>query len=225
MSDEPLDNPIWSALITRHAQFGFGGPLTRRYDPALAPFVAVAEPSVEAEASLLSIVKPGEKVGLAGSMPPFSDQWEVEKDVQIFQMVFSGEPHVADSSEIKRLGDEDLPAMLELTALVYPAYFRAGTAKLGAYYGIHQDGRLAAMAGERMNLDGYVEISAVCTHPDFLGRGYASRLMDHLVSSISSRGDLPFLHVDDDNVRAIGVYERCGFTLRRRIAHMVVTRR
>src|SRR5262249_17048806 len=142
-------------------------------------------------------------------------EWKIEKRGVALQMTRSSRIEQTEGEvEIVRLSDADTPAMLALTALVYPAFFRARTAELGAYFGIYQDGKLAAMAGERMHLTGYEEISAVCTHPDFLGRGYARRLVGSLVNGILERGDTPFLHVEGDNERAKSLYERLGFSVR-----------
>ena len=101
--------------------------------------------------------------------------------------------------------------MLELTALVFPGFFRPRTLEMGEYLGIYHGSRLAAMAGERMRLDGFQELSAVCTHPDYTGRGYAQRLLSLLCRRAFERGFTPFLHVYADNARAIGVYRRLGF--------------
>lgn len=114
--------------------------------------------------------------------------------------------------------------MLELTALVYPSYFRAGTARLGDYFGVIKNGQLCAMAGIRMNFDGHQEISAVCTHPDSRGKGLASLLSLHLVHRITKSGDVAFLHTESDNSAAQSVYERLGFTLRKKLPFMVVDR-
>jgi ribosomal protein S18 acetylase RimI-like enzyme len=109
----------------------------------------------------------------------------------------------------------EAPDMVALTDLVFPGFFRARTLDMGAYYGIYDGARLAAMAGERMRLDGYQELSAVCTHPDYTGRGYARRLLALLCHSAFDRGFMPFLHVYEDNARAIGVYLKSGFARRR----------
>lgn len=114
--------------------------------------------------------------------------------------------------------------MLELTALVYPAYFRKGTAELGDYFGIIQEGQLCAMAGIRMAFDGHQEISAVCTHPDHRGKGYASRLTKHLVHHIQRKGDIAFLHTESDNLQARRVYESIGFRLRAMLPFYIVVR-
>ena len=124
-----------------------------------------------------------------------------------------------------RVAELDGPAMIELfdvhradvlalTALVYPHYFRPHTMALGRYFGIYQDDRLAAMIGERMGMDGHQEISAVCTHSDFNGRGYARRLLAWLSNDNLERGRTPFLHVSQDNHRAKRLYEQNGYRAR-----------
>jgi predicted GNAT family acetyltransferase len=115
------------------------------------------------------------------------------------------------------LTDAHRADVLALTALVYPHYFRSRTIELGRYFGIYQQGRLAAMAGERLGMDGHQEISAICTHPDFNGRGYARRLTAMLSNDNLVRGRTPFLHVSHDNVRAMRMYERIGYRRRRDI--------
>jgi len=104
-----------------------------------------------------------------------------------------------------------------LTALVYPHYFRLRTMELGRYFGIYQGGRLAAIIGERLGMDAYQEISAVCTHPDFSARGYARRLLALLSNDNLERGRTPFLHVSHQNHRAKLLYEQTGYRHRRDI--------
>ena len=114
--------------------------------------------------------------------------------------------------------------MLELTTLTKPGPFGPRTHELGTYIGIRDGARLAAMAGERLKVPGFTEVSAVCTHPDFLGRGYAGILMSKVMQGVRERGETPFLHVREDNTRAIGLYERLGFTTRHK-GHFAVLRR
>ena len=122
------------------------------------------------------------------------------------------------------LADRHRADVLALTALVYPHYFRPRTMELGRYFGIYRDGRLAAMIGERMGLRGYTEISAVCTHPDFLGLGYARRLLAWLSNDNLGRGAVPFLHVSQENQRATQLYERNGYRMRGEIAFWSIDR-
>jgi predicted GNAT family acetyltransferase len=126
--------------------------------------------------------------------------------------------------ELCVLSEADVPDMLALTALTHPGPFRSQTYTLGTYLGIRVDGRLAAMGGQRMHVPGYREISAVCTHPDFQGRGYARRLVSRLVAETFDRGLVPFLHVEEANQRAQTVYRGLGFVERARLPLLVIER-
>jgi len=125
---------------------------------------------------------------------------------------------------ILELGSSESPEMLELTALTKPGPFGTRTHELGTYLGIRDNGRLVAMAGERLKVPGYTEISAVCTHPEHTGKSYARLLMSEIVNRIRARGETPFLHVRQDNTRAIAVYESLGFQSRK-LLHFAVLRR
>jgi predicted GNAT family acetyltransferase len=138
---------------------------------------------------------------------------EVQFEAPIRQMIFVG---VAEPFKpaFDALRAEDAPAMLELTALTKPGPFFARTLELGQYFGVRDNNRLVAMAGERTRFDGLSEISAVCVHPDHRGKGYAQRLIRALIKAIADRGETPFLHVFASNANAIGLYERLGFVVR-----------
>jgi predicted GNAT family acetyltransferase len=124
--------------------------------------------------------------------------------------------------ELEELGAADSAAMIELTFITRPGPFEKRTYELGTYLGIRCDGRLVARAGERLKVPGYTEVSAVCTHPDHTGRGYASILMNEVMGRIRDRREKAFLHVREDNVRAIQLYERLGFRLRTRVQRAVL---
>ncbi len=220
-----LDNPLWYSLTSKHAHLALGGELARRYPPEVAPFAAIPESSDEAEASLLQMVESDGIVGMVNIAPRAWDGWAIQKRFEVFQYVWDKPVAEAEpESEAVRLGAEHIDLMLELTALVYPAYFRRGTAELGDYFGILQDGQLCAIAGTRMAFDGYQEISAVCTHPDHRGQRYAGRLTMHLVRHIQNQGDIPFLHTETDNETAQKVYDRLGF-VRRAVLPCTVAKR
>jgi ribosomal protein S18 acetylase RimI-like enzyme len=228
-----FDNPIWAALTTRHARFALGSERLKRYPREIGPFIAVSDANARVDAELRELVAPGESVDFVARRPPLPPDWSVQGPECVLQMMCE-QAIAADGSVIQppsqpvppwvRLTDADRAAMLELTALVYPLYFRERTQELGPYVGIWQDGMLAAMAGERMAMDDHVEISAVCTHPRFLGRGYAAALIGVLVNDIRARGLNPFLHVSDQNTRAIALYERLGFVTHARLEMWMVTR-
>jgi len=214
----PLDNPMWQALGTRQRAFATGHGNACRYAPQVAPFAAVRDPGVRADGDLAAIVAVGECVTVVGVAPALSPAWRVLDRGVVIQMWFpGGPPPVPADARWEELGASDTPAMLALTALVYPEYFRERTSELGRYIGIREGGRLAAMAGERLATDSGIEISAVCTHPDFTGRGHAALLLAILARDISARGTLPFLHVGEHNGRAIALYQRMGFRERARL--------
>jgi predicted GNAT family acetyltransferase len=121
------------------------------------------------------------------------------------------------SSLITPLGIEHVPQMLELTKLTKPGPFFEKTILFGNYFGIFIDGRLAAMTGQRMHPVPYMEVSAVCTHPDFRGKGYAKALMLHVMKIILDNSCIPFLHVLTSNAGAIQLYESIGFRVRKKL--------
>ncbi|HEX4320495.1 MAG TPA: GNAT family N-acetyltransferase [Acidobacteriaceae bacterium] len=213
-----LDNPIWNSLLTRHARFAQGGELARRFDPEIGPLAGMKDENAAAYEALGKLLAPGEAVALFLGLPPAPPAgWEILLHKSGDQMVFQDETITYDQNlPIEPLGSADVPEMLELTSLTNPGPFRRRTIELGDFIGIHEGGRLAAMAGERLALGKFREVSGVCTHPDFRGRGYAQALVAAVANSILNRGETPMLHVYSDNLSAIRVYEALGFTLRRR---------
>jgi GNAT superfamily N-acetyltransferase len=112
----------------------------------------------------------------------------------------------------RQLTPSDAPAMVALAELTEPGPFRRRTIELGNFYGIFHGDRLVAMAGKRMHLPGFIEVSGVCTHPDVRGRGYAGALTQIIIDEIEEAGRTPFLHAWHDNP-AQNLYESLGFTL------------
>ena len=155
------------------------------------------------------------------SRPAVPAGWQLDDFGVILQMVCDAVPAVPDGPAIVEARRDDV---LALTALVYPHYFRPRTPELGRYFGIYERDRLVAMAGERMGFPGYRELSAICTHPDFGGRGLARRLVCWLGADNAARGATPFLHVAPTNTRAIALYEQNGYRVRTRIAFAALRR-
>lgn len=216
--NQPLDNPIWHSLRSHHRPLGTATPLAACYKPEVAPFAAVAEASGAAAAELTTLLGDHEPYYLVGPAPAAVAGWHIHDHGTITQMVCASAPDVPDGPRVTTLGPAHVEDMLALTALVFPGYFREATLRMGQYVGIYLDGRLAAMAGERMDLPGWREISAVCTHPDHLGRGYAQRLVALVTRGVFASGIAPFLHVNTNNRRAKAVYARLGYTERCEIA-------
>jgi ribosomal protein S18 acetylase RimI-like enzyme len=229
-----LDNPLWSSLTTLHAPLAIRAGEAARYPADVAPFVAVAGDGVAA-AALGELVQPGETVYFVGPRPA---GLAVEELGNILQMVCDAPGTAPDSAPDAPAPDSpapDAPAIVELgaahhadvlalAALVYPHYFRPRTPALGRYFGIYDGARLAAMIGERMGMPGFREISAVCTHPDFVGRGLARRLLAFLGNDIARAGATPFLHVSPGNARAVQLYAQNGYRLRREIPFAALRR-
>jgi GNAT superfamily N-acetyltransferase len=216
VAESDLDNPIWFSLHTRHRHLARGdaGGITR-YPPEYAPFGGVADTGAWPDATTL--VAPGETLLLLGVAPRVGPDWILEPLETLAQMVCRAPVDRVDGPEIIELDPSHRDDVLALTALVYPHYFRPRTMELGRYFGIYRDGRLAAMAGERMATDTHTELSAICTHPGYTGRGYASHLIAYLVNDTLARGHIPFLHASYDNPHALTLYRRLGWRLRRDI--------
>ncbi|HEY0264709.1 MAG TPA: GNAT family N-acetyltransferase [Granulicella sp.] len=217
-----LDNPIWNALTTNHAAIalgaGIGQDRARRYPSEIGPLSALREPTPAAYEDLATITPAGDVAVLfleeKSALPA---GWELLRDGTLIQMICptAPEPPEADSPLLP-LTPQDYPEMLELATLTEPGPFRERTADLGGFLGVRIDGRLAAMAGQRLSLEGFAEISAVCTHPDVRGRGCAQALVAHVARNIHASGRIPFLTSYDHNLGAIHVYKRLGFVARRR---------
>jgi predicted GNAT family acetyltransferase len=214
-----LDRQIWNALTTRQAALALGADLAVRLDPQFGPFAATRDESPESFAALHALAKStGDVVLFTPEAPPLSDAFKILMASQLDQFVGIAASSAAQRTDIVNLSSDDVPEMLELADLTKPGPFLLRTHELGDFYGVRIDGRLAAMAGERMKLPGHTEITAVCTHPDFRGMGLAAALIAHAADEIHARGETPFLHVFSHNAPAIAVYRRLGMAFRRSFA-------
>jgi predicted GNAT family acetyltransferase len=222
----PLDRPVWASLTTYHVALSDGNELARRFARDVNLFASARDDSPEAVAELARLVKPGETIFIL-QVPEIvipAGLTEV-KAAQGIQMVASRGMTVETSSfDIQQLTEEDAPEMLALATLTEPGPYLARTPAMGTFIGIRIGGRLAAMAGERMRFPGYTEVSGVCTHPEFRGRGLARCLSAAVVSGIEARGDQAFLHAWKSNHSAISLYEGLGFELRAEVNVAVLTR-
>ena len=200
-----LDQPVWSALTTRQAQFAVGNTLAMRFVADVSPFAAARDDSPECMTALRDII-PSD--GPAIVMQAWTPQpgIAVEKTVPIVRMVASGPIRIEDAEGIQALTEADAAEMLALATLTEPGPFLARTHRLGAFWGIKEHSRLVAMAGERLRPPGFTEVSGVCTHPQARGRGYARALSSFVAREIAARGETPFLHAYATNTNAIRLY-------------------
>jgi GNAT superfamily N-acetyltransferase len=221
-----LDHPIWTALTTRQQALAEGGALARRYPPAIAPFAAMLDMSPQSFAALHGLMSKSDMAVLFTPDPVTPPaEFKVLLAETGEQMIGTPAEASIRGVEIVTLGADDVPEMLALTELTKPGPFSARTHELGTFLGIRIDGRLVAMAGERMKPADYTEITAVCVHPSHRGRGYGQLLLGEISRQIVVRGELPFLHAFSNNTSAIALYRRQGMQIRRRFHVTVLHRR
>ncbi|TDO44686.1 FR47-like protein [Kribbella sp. VKM Ac-2527] len=212
-----LLNPAYHALTGPHADLAEARGRVRKYPVDVAPFLGLPDaPTPQDWADAAELVGAGHTVALMRPELPVPDVFKVEADFDLLQYAAPPSFGVVDP-EVNVLGADDVPDMLALVALTDPGPFRARTIALGTYLGLRRDGELIAMAGERMHPTGYVEISAVCTHPDHRGQGLATRLLRAVAAGIEHTGAQPFLHTGGTNTTAIRLYESLGFTVTNRM--------
>lgn len=221
-----LDDPAWHALTTDHAGLGQRNGAAVRYRAELSPIGGLERYDAEAFAELRPLVAPEEAVGLVSATQyEVPAGWEVLQAVPVFQMVCEA-PQAAPDIAPVQLAAADADEALELATATEPGPFRAGTLGMGRYFGLRsEDGRLMAMTGERMRLGQLTEVSAVCTWPEFRGRGLAKALVSYVSALIVAEGRMPFLHVKAENAAAIALYEKLGFAVRKQLAFTVVRSR
>jgi predicted GNAT family acetyltransferase len=219
-----LDRPIWSALTTVHAPIAVGGELARRYPRDMGPLAAVREQTPASYEELATLFEPGEVAVLfLSGAPVVPPSWRLVSDRPMEQMISTRVPEVpAGCAEVVELTPADVPAMIALARLTEPGPFEARTIEFGGYLGIRDQEKLVAMTGHRLAMTGYIEVSAVCTHPDYRGRGYGETLVSLVARAMYGRGITPILDVLQTNVNAIRVYERVGFTVRKTLRVAVV---
>ena len=219
-----LDNPAWNALISGNRHLAYGTERVKLFAADVSPFVGFETPDAPAFEALHTLVPAERRLGVVSpealEIPP---RWQVLQQMQVYQMVQeqpTGGP--LKDQPLVPLGPAQVPAMLALTRRMNPGPFFSNTIAFGHYQGIFDGDELVAMAGQRLHAGPFAEISAVCTHPDYPGRGYASHLMRFQAQRIWAAGGIPFLHVKTDNATAIKVYQALGFTIRREMSICIV---
>lgn len=212
----PLDRPVWASLTSHMAAWAEGGPLALRFQRDVQGLASAADDSAAAAQALADLVRPGEQVYIvqatALQVPPGLVALKAAPALQMLGTVAATD--TGDTHDVLELGDADAPEMVALAQLTRPGPFKARTHRLGRFIGVRHQGRLVAMAGERMRQPGFTEVSGVCTHPSCRGQGLARRLSALVAAHIRARGEQPYLHVWADNTAAIALYESLGFRVR-----------
>jgi len=223
-ADFVLDNAIWFSLTTGHSDIAEGDGRARRYPIGVSPLGAIQDTSDASFDALAALLQPNEEIALGSPTEILpTGGLEAFARMTLKQMVRSSLSRPIPEQHVVPLGTADVADMLTLIEITKPGPFRSRTHELGQYFGIRVDGRLVAMAGERLRPVGYTEISAVCTHPNYRGRGYGRGLVEALVRNIIDRGNVPILHVEKDN-QAASLYEAVGFSIRQTI-HLIGLRK
>ena len=224
-----LDNMIWNALTTGNNDIAVINGDVGCYLPDIAPFAGMKDLNDINLKKLYELIPASQSVAISSlnKMNHDEDRWKLLQPMDVTQMVYE---HTVNSFTTKNsplivpLSEEHVPQMIELTALTRPGPFLQQTIRFKNYFGIFIEGRLAAMTGQRMHPKPYMEVSAVCTHPDFRGRGYAKTLMLHVMKIILDNSFTPFLHVLSNNSTAIELYKTIGFQTRKQIFVDVIRR-
>jgi ribosomal protein S18 acetylase RimI-like enzyme len=221
----PLDRPAWSALSTSHAHLSIGNGLAKRYPPSIVPFAATENSGDESLRALEGLVGGGDEalVVQADEIALPAGLVAVSRAAGVQMVADKPFDDVADA-RVEPLTEDDAADMLALASLTRPGPFSLRALALGEFWGVKLDGRLVAMAGERMKVPGYTELSGVCSHPEVRGKGLGRLLSLFVARQIFARGDRPFLHAYARNATAIALYRSIGFELRTEMNVVLVRR-
>lgn len=211
-----LDNPIYYSLNSAHQQFSKSANEVNYYQSDIAPFAGLKDNSLTNFNTLFNCSEPESTfVVFTPTTYEIPERWKLLTQINMFQMVYE-HPNVpsGNESDFEDLSEANVVEMIELVKLTEPGPFRTNTIILGDYIGVFKTEKLVSMAGHRFHPAPYIEISAVCTHPDHLGKGYAYQLLREQIKRILEKSQIPFLHVRNDNVAAVKLYQKLGFVIR-----------
>lgn len=220
---QTLDNVFWHALSGEQSKFSSGNGRARRYAAGFSPMLAFADLTHPDFDAIAAHCETGEHFYLGGWSGPAPKGWRIDVETLMCQMVWDAPTPHTSLKDARPLGHEDREAMHELAVLTNPGPFGPRTPELGEYWGVFDGPRLAAMAGERAHANEFREVSGVCTHPDYRGRGWARALVEVIVRAQLERGQTPFLHVMKANESARALYRKMGFVERPEMAVRVIT--
>lgn len=217
MNTDKLDNPAWHSLNETHRPLAIGNDEIKFYHPQVCPFGGINSKHPD----LISFFKKHPQLNsffIIGDRPIKTAGLLIENELICLQMVCPSAVKLEFTENIIPLKDSHKKQLLDLVNSVQPGYFKEGTVLMGDYYGICKNKQLVAAAGERMKMDGFTEISAVVTHPDFTGKGFAKQLVAQVANKNFEHNRVPYLHVAETNTTAVRLYEKLGFVIRRKIS-------
>ncbi len=220
--EDALDNPVWFSLTDIHFNETIDYGNVKFFHPDYGPFGAF----INNEDTSIAIEKHAELIDdffIVGDKPKMPVHFKEPIEYIGLQMIIYNKINYPITETIVELTESHYDDLIDLVKLVYPEYFKSKTNTLGQYFGIYKDGKLVAITGERMQTKNFIEISAVITHPDYTGNGFAKQLIAYTVEIILKKGKIPFLHVDQTNLGPIKLYEKLGFTIRRKFSFWKIT--
>ncbi|ULC58540.1 GNAT family N-acetyltransferase [Flaviramulus sp. BrNp1-15] len=218
INEVELDNPVWNALTDTHIKECIDYGNVKFYHPHFAPFGAFINDSDTSNA-IKEYSKLTKDFFIVGNKPKMPKDFKAAVRYVGYQMIIYEPLQIPINQEIVKLNKSHYEQLIDLVKLVYPHFFKAKTNELGTYYGIFKNGKLIAVTGERFQSKNFIEISAVITHPDHVGKGYAKQLITHTSNEIFKKNKTPYLHVDVNNLGPIALYKKLGFKIRREMEY------
>lgn len=212
-----LDNPVWHSLNETHAGFAISYNNLLCYRPDVCPFGGYKGNHTIAN-GIDEYAKHCDDFFIVGDKPAFSTNVKLRFELVCVQMVIHNPIDLGITETVVPLKNGYEDELYKLVHMVMPDYYKPNTYLTGDYYGIFKDGILVAAAGERMKMDGFSEVSAVVTHPNYTGKGYAKQLSAYVTNAIFAQGKTPFLHTGETNPISIPLYQKLGYTIRRKIS-------
>lgn len=220
--EQKLDNPVWYSLTETQMPFAVEYNNIKFYKPNYCSFGGFTDlDKTLAGCDQYSTLTTN--FYIVGPKPEFSESLKINKELVCNQMITSTPINIEIKETIIELQTNNETDLFNLVNLVQPGYFKKETSQLGSYYGIYKDNQLVAVAGERMKMNTYTEVSAIVTHPEHTGKGYAKQLIAHVTNKILNENKIPYLHVVENNIGAIKLYEKLGFLTRRKISFWNLT--
>lgn len=222
ISETPLDNPVWSTLVDTHANYCINYGNVKFFKPDYAPFGAFTNIE-DTKNAIIQHAKILDEFFIVGDKPLLPNGFKIKKYVGLQMVAYNliKQPISENIIQLNTIHHNDL---LTLIKIAYPHFFKNKTDVLGRYFGIYKNKQLVAITGERMQTNNFTEISAVVTHPEHTGNGYAKQLITHTAKKIIKSKKIPFLHVDENNVGPINLYKKLGFTERRKMHYWLISR-
>jgi len=223
MNINVLDNPVWSALSEVHSNLAIDYGSVKCYLPDYCPFAGHVDHNQTSFAIHQYSINI-DKFFIVGQKPKYSCDVQLVFELVCNQMVLDTRIETNSDERIIQISEHAKDEVVQLVNLVMPGYFREKTVDMGSYFGIQQDGKIVALAGERMKMNDYTEVSAIVTHPNYVGKGYATKLISSVTDKIFDENKIPFLHVAENNKLAIHLYEKLGFKTRRKMSFWNIVR-